>query len=226
MLFTSKTLLGPNPRSSAYLQGYRMLRSAVLAVNDKQPFETVLVTSPGEREGKTTVSINLGTILSLMEKSAIVVDADFYGGGIGAALGIPESTLGLTDLCLGQAQLEEVLIATEIPLLHIVASGTQMDRGPELVGGGAMKQVVTDLKEQAEFIVFDCTSVSGFGAPLTLAGLVDSVFMVALARSQATDVQRCLDALEEVGANIAGVILNDVLPQDSTVYRAYNRYYA
>ena len=65
----------------------------------------------------------------------------------------------------------------------------------------------------------------GFGTALSLAGLVDTVFLVARARSQVTGVQRCLDALRDVDAKIGGVIVNDVLPSDSVVYRAYHRYY-
>ena len=100
-----------------------------------------------------------------------------------------------------------------------------MDKGPELAVTGSMKRVLSQLKERAEFILCDCTPVSGFGTALSLAGAVDIVFFVSLARSQVPQVQRCLDSLREVGANIGGVIVNDVLPSDSVVYRAYHRYY-
>ncbi len=224
MLITTETLLGADPPGSAYLESYRVLRSSVLALKEKEPFQTVLITSVGQREGKTSVAINLGIMLGLVERPTIVVDADFYGQGIGGTLGIPD-TAGLTDLCLGQVQLEEALIETEIPSLHILPAGTQMAKGPELAVTGSMKQVLSQLKEQAEFILCDCTPVSGFGTALSLAGAVDIVFFVSLARSQVPQVQRCLDSLREVGANIGGVIVNDVLPSDSVVYRAYHRYY-
>jgi len=224
VLITTETLLGANPPRSAYLESYRVLRSSVLALNEKQPFQTVLVTSPAQGDGKTSVVANLGTVLGLVERPTIIADADFYGEGVSEMLGIAGQA-GLTDLCLGQAQLDEVLIATEIPSLHLLSAGTQIDKGPELAITGAMRQVLHQLKDRAEFVLLDCTPVSGFGTALSLAGAMDTVFLVSLARSQATVVQRCLDQLAERGASIGGVIVNDVLPSDSAVYRAFHRYY-
>jgi succinoglycan biosynthesis transport protein ExoP len=225
VLIPTDTILGPQPPRSAYLESYRVLRSAVLALKDKEPFGTVLVTSPGEREGKTTVIINLGIMLALVEKPTIVVDADFYGAGVGSVLDIPEQAPGLTDLCQGRATLDEALIETEIDSLRLLAAGTDIDQGPELAVTGAMQEVVAQLRGQADFVLFDCTPVSGFGTALSLAGLVDTVFVVTLARRQVTDVQRCLESLKDRDATIGGVIVNDVLHSDSVVYRAYHRYY-
>ncbi len=225
MLIQTETILGPEPARSAYLESYRVLRSSVMALKDKEAFQTVLVTSPAEREGKTTVVINLGIVLGLVERPTIIADADFYGAGIGSVLDIPGDALGLTDLCQGQATVEEALIHTAISSLRILPAGTQIDRGPELTATGAMAGVMTELTERADFVLFDCTPVIGFGTALSLAGLVDAVFLVARARSQVTGVQRCLDALRDVDAKIGGVIVNDVLPSDSVVYRAYHRYY-
>jgi len=225
VLIQSETILGAEPPRSAYLESYRVLRSSVMALKDKEPFQTVLVTSPGEREGKSTIVINLGIVLGLVEKPTIIADADFYGAGIGSILDIPDDALGLTDLCQGRATVEEALLDTAIGSLHILPAGTQIDRGPELTATGAMAGVMTQLTDRADFVLFDCTPVTGFGTALSLAALVDTVFLVSLARRQVVAVQRCLDALKGVDANIGGVIVNDVLPSDSVVYRAYHRYY-
>ncbi|MCK4323764.1 MAG: CpsD/CapB family tyrosine-protein kinase, partial [Armatimonadetes bacterium] len=214
MLITTETLLGANPPRSAYLESYRVLRSSVLALHEEEPFQTVLVTSPAQGEGKTRVVANLGTMLGLVERPTIIADADFYGEGISEMFGIA-GRAGLTDLCLGRAELDEVLVATEIPSLHVLSAGTQIDKGPELAITDSMRQVLGQLKDRAEFILLDCTPVSGFGTALSLAGAMDTVLVVSLARSQASVVQRCLDQLAERGANISGVIVNDVLPGDS-----------
>jgi len=196
----------------------------VLALKEKEPFQTVLITSPGQGEGKTCVVANLGIMLGLVNMPTIIVDADFYAQGISQVLGIA-ATPGLTDLCLGQVQLDEALTDTEIPSLYLLSAGTQIDKGPELAVTGSMKRVLGQLTDRAEFVLLDCTPVSGFGTALSLAGAVDTVFLVSLARAQAAVVQRCLTQLRERGADIAGVIVNDVLPSDSIVYSAFHRYY-
>ena len=223
MLITTETLLGPHPPASAYFESYRTLRSEFLTISEREPFQTALVTSRGHYEGKSTVVLNLGTMLALVNRDTIIVDANFYGAGIGGILGLA-GTVGLTDLCSGDADIDEALVETEIGGLRVIPAGRQSERGLELALGGAMKQAVHSIRDRAEFTVCDCTPISGFGATLALAQLVDIVFLVSLAGSQVTETQRCLESLKQVGARVGGVIVNDVL-QDSVVYRAYHEYY-
>ncbi|MEA3402511.1 MAG: hypothetical protein U9R79_14835, partial [Armatimonadota bacterium] len=140
-------------------------------------------------------------------------------------LDIASAARGLTDMCVGDAELDEALLPTEIESLLVLPAGTRSDQGPELVATGVMEEAIDQLKQRAAYVLFDCTPLSGFGTAISLAPLVDVVFLVSLARSQVMDVRRCLDELEQVGANLGGVIVNDVLPSDSVVYRAYHRYY-
>lgn len=225
MLNQTDTILGSDPPPSAYLESYRVLRSSVLAMREREPFRTALITSPGEREGKTTVAINLATMLGLIDKRTILVDADFYGSGIDRALDIPPESPGLTDLCRGDAELDEVLMPTEVEQFSLLPAGTDPDRGPELIATGAMERTVAQVRDAAEYVLFDCTPVTGFGAAVSIAPLVDVVLLVVLARSQVMNVRRCLEAIEQVGGTIGGVVVNDVLPGDSAAYRSYHRYY-
>ena len=224
MLVTSESILGATPPRSAYLESYRVLRTSVLALKEKTPFQTVLLTSSGQGEGKSTVTLNLGIMLGLTERSTIIADCDFYGSGLSGQLGLVGHP-GLSDLYPGGTELQAAVLDTEIPSLRFLPSGTDVDRGPELIGTGAIGQALDQLKQQAEFVLCDCTPVSGFGTALALARVVDIVFLIALARSPAVQVQRCLNLLRELGATIGGVIVNDVLPGDSIVYRSYHRYY-
>ncbi|MGC9317996.1 MAG: CpsD/CapB family tyrosine-protein kinase [Armatimonadota bacterium] len=225
MLNQTETILGPEPPPSAYLEAYRVLRSSVMALREREPFQTVLLTSPGEREGKTTIAINLGVVLGLVQQKTILADADFYGSGVSNALDISADARGLTDICLGDVELDDALLPTELDSLLVLPAGTRSDQGPELVATGVMEEAIDQLKQRASYVLFDCTPLSGFGTAVSLAPLVDTVFLVSLARSQVMDVRRCLDELEQVGARVGGVVVNDVLPRDSVVYRAYHRYY-
>ncbi|MEA3402578.1 MAG: hypothetical protein U9R79_15170, partial [Armatimonadota bacterium] len=154
MLNQTETILGPDPPPSAYLESYRVLRSSVIALREREPFQTVLVTSPGGREGKTTVAINLGIVLGLVEQKTILADADFYGSGVSNLLDIASAARGLTDMCVGDAELDEALLPTEIESLLVLPGGTRSDQGPELVATGVMEEAIDQLKQRAAYVLF------------------------------------------------------------------------
>lgn len=225
MLRASETILGPTPPASAYLESYRVLRSSVMALREREPFTTALVTSARDREGKTTVVINLGTVIGLVGKKTIIVDADFYGDGLSRTLDLPEDIPGLTDLCTGDVSLDEVLVPTEIDALSVLPVGTNPNMGPELAASSRMRDTLSAMAENAEYVFLDCTPMTGFGTAASIAPIVDIVFFVSVARSDAQVVRRCIDDLTSRDCRLGGVIVNDVLPEDSEVHRAFHRYY-
>ena len=225
MLTPTATILGPQPPPSAYLESYRVLRSAVMALNDEEPFSTALVTSARDREGKTTVTTNLGTVIGLAGQSVLLIDADFYGAGLSRTLEIPDDSPGLTDLCLGNVSIEDALLSTEVDTLKVIPVGTNPEMGPELVAATSTQDTLELLREAADYVFIDCTPMSGFGTATSLAPVVDLVFLVTVARSDALVVRRCIDDLDDRHARLGGVIVNDVLPEDSIVHRSFHRYY-
>lgn len=224
MLTTTDTFLGPAPPHSAFLEGFRVLRANLLGLCSREPFKTVLITSAQAREGKTTVAINLATVLALAGKRTIVVDADANLEGLGRALNI-RGRPGLTDLCAGGTPYNEVLIPTEIDALHVVSAGTQVEKASELMLSERLHDVIRHLSDVSDFVVIDAMPAVGFGATLSLAPFVDMVLLVARARGDAQIVRHALGALKDVGANIAGIVVNDINPQDSPITTSYYRYY-
>jgi len=218
VLTPTATILGSQPPPSAYLESYRVLRSSLMALNEREPFSTALMTSARDREGKTTITTNLGTVIALAGQRTLLIDADFYGAGLTSTFGVPEGTPGLTDLCLGDVTLEDALLPTEVDALSVLPVGTAADVGPELVAATSIRDTLQMLSEAAEFVFIDCT-------PTSLAPHVDIVLLVTVARSDALVVRRCIDDLEDSHAKLGGVIVNDILPEDSVVHRSFHRYY-
>lgn len=224
MLVMTETLLGPTPPQSAYSESYRVLRANLSALQQRDPFSSILVTSATAREGKTTVSLNLATTLALAGKRAIVVDTDTMHQGLGRALGIAGSP-GLIDLCEGRAGIDGIIRATELETLHAVCAGTQAERASEFASKPSMGEALKSLQSRADYLILDGTPTLGFGATLALAPLVDIVVVVARARRKAETVRQALLSLVEVGANVGGVIVNDILPSDSLMASSYYTYY-
>ena len=220
MLSTTSTLLGPTPPRSAFLEGFRVLRANLLALQTRAPFRTVMITSAQAREGKTTVAANLAIVLSLAGKRTILVDADPSQQGLGRALdlrGLP----GLTDVCSGSVDLDAVLQPTQIDTLHCISAGTLVERASELMLTPNMHDTLQQLAARSDLVLLDATPSVGFGSALSLAPLADLVLLVARARGDVAPVQHAIAALADVGANIGGVIVNDIFPQDSAVMESY-----
>ncbi|NSW56923.1 MAG: CpsD/CapB family tyrosine-protein kinase [Armatimonadetes bacterium] len=224
MLPTTDTFLGPAPPNSAFLEGFRVLRANLLGLWGREPFKTVLVTSAQAREGKTTVAANLATVLALAGKQTIAVDADANLQGLSRACGL-RGRPGLTDLCAGNMTADEVLCPTQVDTLKMVPAGTQVDRASELMLSEHLHQAIRQIADMSEFVIIDAMPAVGFGATLSLAPLTDRVLVVARARGDAQVVKQALGSLHDVGANIAGIVVNDINPQDSAIMTSYYRYY-
>ena len=224
MLITSDTILGPDPPPSAYLEGYRILRTALWALWTREPFRTILVTSSLPREGKTTTTLNLATVFALAGKRTIVVDGDAVQASLSRTLGI-QGKPGLTDICEGTVATDLAIVPTELEALQAVSVGTTPRLAAELAAKPAMSDAINSLADQAEFMMLDAAPVLGFSTALALAPLFDLVVVVARARNQAGPVRQTIGALLDVGAKVAGVVVNDILPQDSVSAASYYQYY-
>jgi len=224
MLISTDILLGPDPPPSAYFEGYRVLRANLLAMHAREPFNSILVTSALPREGKTTTAINLGTVLGLAGRRVRLIDADAGQHSFARQLGIADH-VGLTDLCRGEAQVEDALTPTQIDGVHLLSAGHSWRELSELAISAAMAQAVQQVAKDADFTILDSRPILGFGATLSLATVVDTVVLVARARGDAGPVQRALATLEDVGARVSGVVVNDILSHDSAATDAYYDYH-
>jgi len=213
-------LLGPNPEPSEYLEAYRALRASILSLHQEQPVHTILVTSATPAEGKTTVAVNLATVLALAEKETLLVDADFRRPELHLLFGIPQAP-GLTEVGLGVAALDSAVRRSEIEHLSVLSAGERTAEGADMTGSVRMHQVLEEMKGRFDLVVFDSAPASAFSGALQVAAIVDLVVFVVRSRTYAGPVQRALRALETVGARVPGVVLNDVMAADREVTVSY-----
>ena len=222
MLRSNETLLGQNPPQSQYLEAYRRLRANLLALREEQPFKSILVTSALPNEGKTCVMLNLSTIMAQGGLRVIVVDADFAHPRLHEEWQLRESP-GLTDACCtARLAVDSVIQETELPLLKAVPAGDATEAGPDLASGTVMAEVLQELGQRADLVIVDSAPVLGYAGTLQLARMVDCVLLVARARGSVGPVRRALKLLKDIGRDVRGIIVNDILEQDE----AHPYYYA
>jgi non-specific protein-tyrosine kinase len=191
------------------------------------PIHTLLVTSPSPEEGKSTVSSNLGVILAQGGARVVIIDADLRRPKQHKLMGI-NNRKGITELfTYSQPVLNGNLQKTEIENLFALPSGKIPPNPSELLGSAKMVQILEQVEKQAEMIIIDSPPVLAVTDAVVLAQRVDGVLIVmkpGVTKFQA--MKQAIDQLQRIGANILGVVLNDVeIKRSGYKYAYYKGYY-
>jgi succinoglycan biosynthesis transport protein ExoP len=209
-----------NPNSRA-AECCRSIRTNILFSSADRPMNTITVSSPRPREGKTTTTIYIGTIMAQSGQRVLLVDTDLRRPRLHKSLGVSKAR-GLTNLLLGDATVEEVVKSTDIPNLFVLPCGPQPPNPAEILLTQRFKQVLTELEGKYDRILLDSPPVLAVTDAVVLSRLSSGVIMVAQAGStHLGDVAASARQFKDVNAQILGVIMNDMDISD----RRYGSYY-
>lgn len=212
------------PRSPV-AEAFRSLRTNLEFAAVAGPVRTILVTSPGPQEGKTTVAVNLAAVIALSGKTVALVDADMRRPAVHRLLGIPNRN-GLSSLFRSQAGAQAATRTyMDLPNLRVITSGSPPPNPAELLGSERMSQILTQLTMFADVVVID-TPPSLVADAQILAGKVDAVlFVTRPGRTRADTAAAALELFRRSGARVIGTVLNCIPRNRSHYYGAY-RYYS
>jgi polysaccharide biosynthesis transport protein len=211
------------PRSPVS-EAFRSLRTNLEFASVQKPIHTLIVTSPGPAEGKTTVAVNLAAIIALSGRSVALVDADLRRPTVHRLLGMPNRD-GLSSLFRSQEGTQAVIRSKlELPQLKIITSGSLPPNPAELLGSARMSQILEDLAGMADIVVID-TPPSLVADAQILAGKVDAVLLVVQpGKTQADVAQSCLELFRNAEARVIGVVMNRIPRSRSYYYGGYKYY--
>jgi len=209
---------------------FRKLRTHLLRLSLSRPVRTIMVTSATQSEGKSFVSANLAIgIANDLQLQALLVDCDLRNPTVSPMFGLGD-TRGLSDYLIGEEDISNFLIKTELEKLSLIPGGTMPDNPVEIIGSRRMASMVEELKARYEnrFIIFDSTPLLATAEPGVLAKLVDGIIIVVRAgQTPRETVQQALGSLDK--EKILGVVLNRVDFKSSALFNRYfgsNRYYS
>jgi capsular exopolysaccharide synthesis family protein len=231
-----ETVMTARPQSRA-AHAFRLLAATLtrLGSNDHpgdqgrtrriQGSQTILVTSAGPSEGKTTVVANLSAALADLGRRTLVLSCDFHRPFVHQYFGVPGEP-GLSDGLAssnGQRVLEGRVWASSVEKVAVVPSGRRPAKPGELLSSGQMRRALQEAKELADVVILDTAPLLAEGDTAHLLPAIDDVLVVARAGKTSQDVaQRAHEFLERLGAHVIGVVLTDAA--ESTVPRRYYGY--
>jgi capsular exopolysaccharide synthesis family protein len=210
--------------SAVLKEAYQTLRTALIFLSKNRERKVVLLTSTAPQEGKSSTTAQLGRALASAGDKVLLVDCDLRRPTQHIHLGLTRDN-GLTDFLAAPQPFmnwRAYLKTAGTENLQVLTCGPIPPNPPELLGGERFKRFLAEAREAYDWVLIDSPPAASLSDATLLAGLVDVVLLVI--RHNHTDrdmVGRTLQQLRRVGANVAGVILNNV-----DLDRAYGKEYA
>jgi len=204
-----------NPNTSL-AESFRLLKSNLDFFGIDSPAKTILITSPSQGNGKTTIAVNLALSMAMMgDQKVVLVDADLRRPAVHAALDM-SSKPGLSDVIRGEKAAISVVKSWRRDKLDVITAGTRLSNVTEIVGSRRIGAILNDLKESYEVIIVDAPPLVISDA-YNLASRVDGVILVLVpgqTREEQAKVMK--EQLERAGATVIGVVFNKISMQTAT----------
>lgn len=204
-------------------EAYRSLRTSIQYSKADTNLKTIIVTSPGPQEGKSTTVANLAITIAQMGTKTLLVDTDLRRPVLHSIFNLNRSN-GISNYLVGKIDLEDAIFNTEIDNLYVMPSGTLPPNPSELLGSKAMKECIRNLKDQFDIILFDSPPIMAVTDAAVLSSEVDGVILVVKAgQTDRNAVVRSYEILKNIPNHILGALLNVVNVEG--VYGSYYYYY-
>jgi tyrosine-protein kinase len=209
-------------------EAFRVLRTNLRFFDVDRGLRSILLVSPAEGDGKSTLARGLATTMAEMGDDVAFVEADLHKAGeyrdVTGSL-----AMGLSNVLAG-ATLERALINIDLPRsgsgesrsLTVLPSGPIPPNPQELLESDRMRDVLAQLQESFGTVILDSPALSAVGDVLTLAPEVSGIVVVGglgrTTREQANELRKQFSLL---GKQPIGVIANFVEPDRGR----YSHYY-
>ena len=203
------TSAGPGASALA-AEAVRRLRTNLSYMDVDNPPRAIVITSPKQGDGKSTVAANLAAAIALSGQSVTLVDADLRRPRVAGLLDLDDS-VGLTDVLTGRLDLADAV--QELPTiegLRILTSGSRPPNPSEILGSNAMRGLIGKLAGEG-MVIIDAPPLLPVTDAAILAHSADGALVtVSAGRTLDTDLSSALNHLEAVHARPLGVVLNRV----------------
>jgi capsular exopolysaccharide synthesis family protein len=209
-----------NPKSPISEQ-YRTIRTNVEFASVDKELRTLLVTSSGPSEGKSSTTANMAVVFAQQGKKVLLIDADLRKPTVHYTFKL-DNRIGLSTLLVGEQTLDESVRETDVPNLDILTCGPIPPNPSELLGSKAMEKVIMLAQEVYDIILLDTPPVLAVTDAQILGNICDgSIIVVRSEQTEYASIQRAKQLLEPAHAKLLGVVLNDVSQKKSNTYYYY-----
>lgn len=219
---------------SAYSESLRTVRTAIHFSNVDHPPKTVMVTSSGPGEGKTTFCLSMARSLAAGGNKILLIDADLRRPRLARLLEIAADGKDLSALLTGASTLDAVLRHDPlVAKLDVIPAFGRAPNAQDLLGSQQMKRIIDEVASKYDLVIVDTPPILAVSDAAMVARYVDtSLFIVKWATTSRDTVVQALKQLKSFDCRIAGAVLNQVNLNDMASYgdgyynHRYHEYYS
>lgn len=188
-------------------ESLRKLRTNLRYANVDAEMHVILVTSPLQGDGKSSVASSLAKVMALAGQEVLLIDADLRRPTVREAFSVPGS-IGLTQVLVGSVGLDKAIAPTDITGLAVLPAGDTPPNPSELLGSQRMSELLRYLGQE-RIVIVDAPPVLPVTDAAVLAKSIDGIVLVLQAgRTTDEQLEQSLLQLDQAGGAIAGLVLN------------------
>ena len=208
-------------------EAYKALYTNVRYLNIESKCKKIVVTSAISGEGKTTLSVNLALTMAqnLVDKRILLIDADMRCPRVASILGLSPKTRGLSEYLAGIDVNPNFEYISDNRLM-VLPAGAPNVNPTKLIGSERMRALLDACEQEFDYVIIDTPPVTIVTDALLFNSNVNGYIIAT--RSEYSNINKlseCVSALEQVGAEIFGIVLSDVrMKKDNGKYSDYTRY--
>ncbi|WJH32288.1 CpsD/CapB family tyrosine-protein kinase [Paenibacillus sp. CC-CFT747] len=206
-----------NHPASITSEAYRSLRFN-LDRSLEQGLKSIVVTSPGRKEGRTTTAVNLAAAYAQLGRKVVLVDADLRHPSLHAVFG-QTGRKGLADFLSRPCEVSDIVIESPVENLSVVYAGAPPLHPTELLASGRMKELLAELGKNYDLIIADTSSVLPSTDSRVVAAQCDGVLLVIeFGKVKRSAAKRIASELEHAKVNLLGIVWNKIRKQEAKAY--------
>ena len=207
--------------TSAVAEACRTIRTAIYFGAPKERCRTVHITSPAASDGKSTLASNLAITMAQAGKRVLLIDADLRLPVQHSIFGVHHE-YGLGSVVYGKATLDQAIQPTAVSGLEILPCGPKPTHPTELLNSPMFNELLEVLSDRYDQVIIDSPPVMGIADSRIIAASCDLTVLVLRSEKSTRRVSELArDGLGSVGANLLGIVINQV---DATVDHSYGYY--
>ena len=206
----AKVIVRDAPRSAGSA-AFQMLQANLKFLSSDKQARVITITSSIPGEGKSTISSNLSAVMAQVGRRVLLIDADMRRPTQHKVWDLSSNIPGLSDLLVGEAELNRVLYQDVMPNLSIISAGSTPPNPIALLDSERMSALLSTFRQSYDYVIIDTPPLAGMADATVIGKMSDGVLLVSrLDVCTLASAHSSKQFLGQGEQNVLGLVINDV----------------